>query len=132
MSLYKGLLLSEKHLTKNIIKSSRRFPLCGNFFRSRFKKIEIFTVYEDERYIHFALKLDKRCFLSCSDNKMAFGNMVYHAGSDHLAKHNMAYIHDLMVLISIGSLQNYRTESDLITFPALTVLISSTLYLVLV
>jgi hypothetical protein len=52
-------------------------------------------------------KLDKRCFLSCSDNKMAFGNMVCRVGSDHLAKHKMADIHDLMVLISVGSVLNY-------------------------
>jgi hypothetical protein len=90
----------------------------------------MFTVYEDEKYIHFVLKLDKRCFLSCYDNKMAVGNMVYRVGSDHLAKHNMADIHDLMVLISIGSLLKYGTDSDLITFPALTVLTSSTLCLV--
>jgi hypothetical protein len=62
-------------------------------------------------------KLDKRCFSSSSNNKMAFGNMVYRVGSDHLVKH-MVYIHDLMVLTSIGSLLNYGTDSDFITFPA--------------
>jgi hypothetical protein len=74
-------------------------------------------------------KLDKR-FLSFSENKMTFGNMVYRPGSDHIVKHNMADIHDPKVLISIGSLLNYGTDSDLITFPALIILTSSTICLV--
>lgn len=64
-------LLSERDLTKNIIKSSRRFPMYGKFFRSRFKNIKKFAVYNDKTCIPFDQNVGKRSFLFCSDNKMA-------------------------------------------------------------
>jgi hypothetical protein len=56
--------------------------------------------------------------------------MECRVGSDHLTKHNMADIHGLMVLISVDNLWNYGDDSDFIAFPALSMLKSSTLYLV--
>lgn len=49
-------------------------------------KLTCLPIIMTKRAFSLLQKVSKRPFLSCSDNKMAFGNMVYSAGKDHLAK----------------------------------------------